>query len=187
MARIIDNPKELILSQAKSLAEQDGLSKLNMRKLATACDISLGTIYNYYPTKTDVMMAVIESFWDECFHSFYRNYNPELNFFEQLRCFYFCILDYLEHFKTNWLNDLTSLSSSERSLGKEKEKEYMRHFHQSLERLLEQHQNEFDCDRFNQLNKDQLIKFIVNNLMSMLRQQDHDYQFFDLVLHRLLT
>lgn len=51
MARVIDNPKQLILSHAKVILYDHGYQKLSMRALSKACGIALGTIYNYYPTK----------------------------------------------------------------------------------------------------------------------------------------
>lgn len=57
-----------ILRAAKTLALAQGTAELNMRSLAHACGISVGSIYNYFPTKSDLMIAVVAEIWQEIFH-----------------------------------------------------------------------------------------------------------------------
>lgn len=186
MARIIDNPRALILSVSRELASNEGLSQINMRTVATKCDIALGTIYNYFPTKTDLIIAIVESFWEECFRQVHKTYDHNLDFFKQLEALYFYILDYLEHFKTNWLSDLSSLSAMNKSKGKQKEQEYMSHFIDLFRRLFKKHRHEFNQNTFATFDEEKLINFIFSNFMMMLKNGEHDYEFFNSLLQRIL-
>ena len=63
MSRVIENPKQLILSNAKKILYNQGYHKLSMRALSKACDIALGTIYNYYPTKKVLIIEMMTEYW----------------------------------------------------------------------------------------------------------------------------
>lgn len=186
MARIIENPKELILETAKQLAYSEGLGCLNMRKIATQCDIALGTIYNYYPTKMDLMIAVIEDFWRNCFGGMRPLIKEELDFFQQLEVFYFYLLDYLEQFERNWLEELTSLSASNKLKGKAKEAEYMEHFTKFFKHLFMAKKHEFNPEIFESFSDEKIIGFILAQFFAMLRKFEHDYSFFDFTIKKIL-
>ena len=40
--------KEEILKAGRKIAQEKGLSAINMRSVAAECNIALGTLYNYY-------------------------------------------------------------------------------------------------------------------------------------------
>ncbi|WP_312643845.1 TetR/AcrR family transcriptional regulator [Hydrogenoanaerobacterium sp.] len=60
--------KEAILSAARQIAAEKGLPALNMRTVAAACGIAVGSVYNYFPSKTDLVIATIEDVWKSIFH-----------------------------------------------------------------------------------------------------------------------
>ena len=41
---------------------------MSIRSVAAACGVSVGSIYNYFDSKADLMGATIESVWREIFH-----------------------------------------------------------------------------------------------------------------------
>lgn len=186
MSRIIENPKELILSTATTLAHEEGIASINMRAVAKKCDIALGTIYNYFPTKMDLVIAIIENFWNECFKEFHHAYDPTLDFFKQLEVLYFYMLNYLEQFRETWLKDLSTLPDLHKKQGKAREIAYMDHFIIVFEELLETHHVYFDQDSYNALGKKRLLHFIFSNFITMLKNNERDYEYFDLILKRIL-
>lgn len=60
--------KEDILKNSRDLILREGLSALNVRSVAAACGVSVGSIYNYFSSKSELMCAIIESIWCEIFH-----------------------------------------------------------------------------------------------------------------------
>lgn len=60
--------KEKLLLAAKEIAKTAGLSALQMRTLATAAQVSVGSVYNYFPNKNALLTAVISSIWFDMFH-----------------------------------------------------------------------------------------------------------------------
>lgn len=186
ISKLLNNPKELILSVAKDIAYTEGLSTISMRKVAVKCEIGLGTIYNYYPTKMDIIIAIIEDFWKDCLSSFHSKNTTNLNFFEEIEFFYFHTLGYLEQFQTNWLKELASFSSTNKVKGKQRESEFIGRLSIVFKMILDKHQDEFNQYAFDVINKDQVATFILDYLFIMLRKSEKDYTFFDFTLKKLL-
>lgn len=55
--------KEQILDAAYEIATTQGLSALSIRAVATACGVAVGTVYNSYPTKSELVNDVVGRFW----------------------------------------------------------------------------------------------------------------------------
>lgn len=58
---------EDILAVSKKIVMKKGIQAINMRDVASQCHVALGSIYNYYPSKSDLIVAVVESIWQEIF------------------------------------------------------------------------------------------------------------------------
>ncbi len=61
--------KEEILKTSRELIRQQGWSAVNIRSVAAACGVSVGSIYNYFDSKSELVGAAVESVWYEIFHS----------------------------------------------------------------------------------------------------------------------
>lgn len=57
--------KEYILSVSKSMVADKGMESINMRAVAKQCGVAVGSIYNYFPSKNDLMIATIGAIWRE--------------------------------------------------------------------------------------------------------------------------
>ena len=186
MLRVVENPKELILSTASLIAHEEGLASINMRSIAKKCDIGLGTIYNYFPTKMDLVNAITQNFWDECFKEFHHAFDPHLDFFKQLEVLYFYMLNYLSQIEDTSLKNLSTLFDFS-DKDKIKELPYMNHFIHVLDDLIETNLTYFNQTFYNILGKQNLIKFIFSNFITMLINNDSDYEYFNTILKRILT
>lgn len=60
--------KEDILKASRTLIQKEGWSAVNIRSVASACGVSVGSIYNYFDSKAALMGAAVESVWCEIFH-----------------------------------------------------------------------------------------------------------------------
>lgn len=49
--------KENILKASREIASKDGLQSINMRNVAKHCGVAVGSIYNYFPSKADLIIA----------------------------------------------------------------------------------------------------------------------------------
>ena len=60
--------KENILQISRKLIQQNGWAGVNIRSVAAACGVSVGCIYNYFESKTDLLSATVERIWSAIFH-----------------------------------------------------------------------------------------------------------------------
>lgn len=61
--------KDAIMQVCRCIVAEKGLAALNMRLVADACHIALGTLYNYYADKDELVLATVESIWRDIFHA----------------------------------------------------------------------------------------------------------------------
>ncbi len=59
--------EEEILRHCREIVQQKGLTALNMRTVAEACGMGLGSLYYYFPSKNALVIATIESVWSDLF------------------------------------------------------------------------------------------------------------------------
>ena len=55
--------KEEILKTSRELIQQAGWSAVNIRSVAAACGVSVGSIYNYFDSQAALVGAPVESVW----------------------------------------------------------------------------------------------------------------------------
>ena len=60
--------KEEILKASRELIRKQGWSAVSIRSVAAACGVSVGSIYNYFDSKSALVGAAVESVWCEIFH-----------------------------------------------------------------------------------------------------------------------
>lgn len=59
--------KDAILQISRKIAAEKGLKALSMRAVAGECGIALGTLYNYFSDKEELLIATISSLWQDLF------------------------------------------------------------------------------------------------------------------------
>lgn len=186
ISKLQNDPTDLILACAKEIIYEEGISAINMRKIATRCNIGVGTIYNYYPNKMDIIVGVVMDFWKNCILNFNINQIENVDFFKEIELFYFHILKYLEQFKGNFLEDLSSLPPGSRLHGKEKESEFILTLFSIFEEIFYKHENEFSKVTFDYIGKDEIVQYILDYFLALLRRSEHDIKLFIYSLKKLL-
>ena len=65
------NPKatsrEAILEVCRGIVRDRGLSGISVRSVASACGVAPGTLYNYFPGKNALLLAVTADVWSDIF------------------------------------------------------------------------------------------------------------------------
>ena len=70
--------REQILSVCRAIIAEEGVSALSMRAVAERCHVALGSLYNYFPSKDDLLTAAVESVWEDIFRE--AQPEPEMGF-----------------------------------------------------------------------------------------------------------
>lgn len=61
--KVMTSSKEEILQKSRELIATEGLQSFNIRSLAKKCDLSIGSIYNYFENKTEILTETIAYVW----------------------------------------------------------------------------------------------------------------------------
>ena len=184
LSRIIENPKQLILKKAKEILYNEGYSKLNMRTLSKACDIALGTIYNYYPTKKDLVIEMMTDYWQEFLYSVQKIADSDSDIYVKFNNIYSELKIFIESFRQYWLT--TELyDSSEFVEGG------LKHKYAFIERLVIIVENilvkEYADNNIQiKIGTNETASFIVMNLITIVQMPIFTYKSFEVFLKEIL-
>lgn len=184
---MIDNPREIILSSAKEIALAEGIKKVNIRLVAQMSGISIGTVYNYYNTKAELLVAVIEDFWAEAFREIDLKSLDDKSFFEKIEDIYYRLNDYLQQFKADWLDQMSLLTVEEKKIGRIKEKEFHSSIYSLIVSLMDRDKDVSKTLLNNNISKTRVAEFIFDNMLIMLKKDEKDFSFFISLLKKLLS
>lgn len=162
-----------ILEKALEIAKKEGVDKLSIRKLASACGIAIGSVYNYYPDKDALLTAVAEKFWNDIFVDRNKLYHFQMRFTRFLEQYYSYLYAKLSPYDRSWVRDLE---------GKIPMKETMDLF---LKILMEDEKikpsiwnMEFQPEKF--------CGYVFTNMMALLQSGESNCRFFIYLLDNLL-
>lgn len=66
MPKLTNISKEKILDITEKILKTEGYHKVSIRGLATECNVAIGTIYLYFPSKDNLIAHVIMRDWQKC-------------------------------------------------------------------------------------------------------------------------
>lgn len=184
MSRLIENPKELILGKAQEILYRDGYQKLSMRTLAKECEIALGTIYNYYPTKKELITEMMEGYWMNYLKQVRKIAGSETEFYRKLKDIYNELVVVIRNFRQFWLT--TELYDEKECVENGLQKEYG--FMEELIRILEEVLLDGQAKEELQIKQGahNTAGFIMMNFITMVQRPLFSYEVFEQFLKELL-
>lgn len=66
MPKIIENLESRLIEEARRQIEQFGYGAVTIRSVAKACDVGVGTVYNYFSSKDELLATYMLRDWKEC-------------------------------------------------------------------------------------------------------------------------
>lgn len=66
MPKIIENLEVRLIEEAKKQIEESGYGTMTIRSVAKACGVGVGTVYNYFPSKEDLVAKHLLDDWSMC-------------------------------------------------------------------------------------------------------------------------
>jgi len=181
------NHKEIILSKAKEIALNEGMNKINIRSVAKKSGVAIGTVYNYFPSKSELLISVIEDFWQGVFNDVDWRSLRDNDFYENLEKVYSILYEYLHKFKQNWLEQLALLKTHEKLMGRQKEDEYFQKMYDKIRLLIDMDKELQKYPWSQTISKENMSEFIFQNMLIMLKKEKEDMKFFIELLKKIMS
>ena len=88
MPKIIENLKDRLIAEAEKQIESSGYNAVNIRSVAKACGVGVGTVYNYFPSKDALVATHLLVDWRLCMDTITRTAESATDPKPVLRCVY---------------------------------------------------------------------------------------------------
>lgn len=165
--------KDAILEKAMDIALAQGVDKVSIRKIATACEISIGSVYNYYKDKETLITDIAEGFWQEIFKDQEQLYREGMNFTLFLEQYYILLYGRLSPYDKSWLREME---------GRIPEKTAIPIMRKVLDGDYRINGSIWNME----LNEDAFCEYVFINIMALLRAGENNCRFFIFLLEHLL-
>lgn len=177
--------QEAILCAGKEIVLEKGLQGLNIRDVARRCGVSVGSIYNYFPTKSDLIVATIESVWKEIMHG-YKVCENQHHFVDIIQSLFFNIQKSSEKYPSFFSAHSMSVATIDQEKGRESMNKYFLHMKKGLLATLNADSRVKDDAFPPTFTKEDFIDFIFSNLLTLLMKQASSCDFLLEVIRRII-
>lgn len=98
MPKIIENAREQLLAEAKRQIFENGYANTTIRSVASACNLGVGTVYNYFKSKDMLIASFMLDDWQECLDGMKRENTDDT------KCLLGCVYASLKEFTQNHIS-----------------------------------------------------------------------------------
>ncbi len=186
MSRIIENPTQLILDSAKDILLTKGYLKLSMRNIARECNIGIGTIYNYFPTKRDLVIELMSLYWNDYFDLLEIIINSNETFPIKLHSIFSKLDAFIKKFRETWLRPELYQASGYIKNGLKRETIYIEKLIRRLEDFLVSESLSGNSIPKLKFDSYETSKFIILNYITITQMPAFSYESFEKFLKELL-
>lgn len=173
--------REKLLSLAREAAEAEGLESIAIRDIAKKAGVASGTVYNYFASKDEILLALTEEYWKQTLLEMTQKITSG-SFCEQLQEFFHFLRAKMGHSAEKMMRSLVGVG--------EDGLERMAAMQESLQAVLVQRMEQ-DTDIRGDVwtetfTKQRVSGFIMANIMVLLVAKEPDLNLFIEVIKRTI-
>lgn len=184
MPKIIDHLDVLILEEAKNIVVREGIEAVNIRRIATACNLAVGTIYNYFPNKNAIMIRLMADYWNEFFKVMDELTISSMDFSEKLKLLFQHFQAFLKNFHEFWLNSGSGQKTAVYTEDARRQKQvFVDALHQKMADMI---RAEYPVVIPGGLTYEELGQMIMNHFVALAYGELCEYPVFDKAVGHLL-
>ena len=176
-----DSIRNKLLDSAREMAESQGVEAINIRALAKRAGVATGTVYNYFSSKDDILLALTEEYWRSALQALDEGI-PSGPFCRQLEAIYQFLQGCIADSAGRLMSSLVRVEKTGR-LRMETLQEVL---NTKILTLMEQDQCAENTTWNHHFTREEYARFILINLMAYLRMGAPDISFFLQVVERTL-
>ena len=158
---------------------------VNMRSVAGRCNVALGSLYNYFPSKDALILATIESVWQDIFHM-ENTCETASSFPEYVDWIFQSVRRGTEEYPNFFTAHSLSIAGSGKSKAKNTMEHYFSHMKEGMAVALDQDASVRNDAFSASFSKSDFMDFILDNLLSCLMQRKSDCQMLLEIIRRAI-
>lgn len=170
MPKILPNIRQTILEQGRLILIENGYDNMNIRDVAKNCNIGIGTFYNYFSNKEDLVIEIITRDWDKILQSSESLISEKINLKDKL----FIVYDLINNFLNKYLSIFMSMMSD--NIPACPRDKIMNPIYENTEKILQ-----VSKDR-NEINPDipliKLSRILIGSMVFLSKEKDIDFEEF---------
>ncbi len=169
--------KEQILDVSCRIVAERGISAVNMRTVAAECGIALGSLYNYFASKSDLLSSTIEAVWKDIFQKGERIEECE-DIVEYLKMLIQSIENSRQCYPKFFSMHALSFTTEEKSEGRKVMTEYFQKLKQQMIYLLK-HDKKIRAGIFtDKFTPEKFVDYVFKLLLSTLVEREDEEEIF---------
>ncbi|MBA4348163.1 MAG: TetR/AcrR family transcriptional regulator [Clostridiales bacterium] len=173
--------RERLIKCAIRIEYSDGVDAINIRRLAAEANIAVGTVYNYFDCKQDVLLALTEDFWTTALEEMKNNITEERFSIQIAR-----ILTYLHSKMDDRAVRLMKSLHNDVAAGRVRMMSTLRVLHQTLVERLKQDRNIRQNVWDEAFTMESFAEFVLMHLVLLLQQNETNANTFIQIIERVL-
>lgn len=177
MPKIIPNVKETIIFQGRKTLLENGYNSFNMREIAKNSGIGVGTLYNYFSNKDELIIEIFNDDWNLVLKLADAQIERECSLKIKIHDIYIYMHNFLEKYIDAFIEMAYSRNKKQCS-----HNSIMTPLYSSVEKILLYHKSIGDIKMI--LSLDKMSHFIISNLVMLCKDKaltfDEMYSCFNL-------
>lgn len=170
-----------LLEFAREIVNEQGPDALNIRALAKRAGVAIGTVYNYFESKDDILIAITEEYWRKALVEL-RNEIQADTFSEQLREIYAFLRNRLADSAGMLMNSLRNVETA----GRDRMSSMQKVLITAILHRMRQDKNISPDIWSETLSDERFADFILMNMMMLLRMNTPSIDPFIEIVKRTL-
>ena len=102
MPKKIENLQGTILKAGKEILDSGGFDAFNIRAVSKECNIAVGTIYNYYPSKENLVANIMLEDWQMRVGKIKDKIKPSFDRYHTVKLIFETLLSFQKSIRKNW-------------------------------------------------------------------------------------
>lgn len=170
-----------LLGCAWDIMESGGPGAINIRLIAKDAGVSVGTVYNYFSNKDDILLALTEEYWEKILVDMQVEIIAD-PFYEQLEEIYAFLSKHIRSSAGILMHSLVSVEAA----GRERMQYILEMIRKDIVQRMKLDAN-IRLDIWNEtFTRDQYAQFIIMNMMLYLRGEAFTFDFFIEIVKRTI-
>ncbi len=174
-----DTLRDTLLSLSREIADTEGIEAVNIRSIARRAGVATGTVYNYFSNKDEILLALTEEYWKQTLAEMGGAITAD-SFCGQVQEMFFFLKERIDRSAGKLMNSLGGVETAGLARMASMQAALETAFVYRMDQDPKIRKDVWDKT----FTKEQFARFIMMNLMMLLKMKAPDIDFFLALIRR---